>query len=138
MTLDWPRMKTSSHSCRPKYWPITRYLPASEMRERLINCQGARPFLIESLEAERATGEKSRAEGEARLRVIRDPLQIKISALYVRLGLAYRQLKLCAAYATEADAMLETKFNKTEIRSQALNGAMEQVKALGGRGFYTQ
>jgi len=104
----------------------------------LINCQGARPFLIESLEAERATGEKSRAEGEARLRVIRDPLQIKISALYVRLGLAYRQLKLCAAYATEADAMLETKFNKTEIRSQALNGAMEQLKALGGRGFDTQ
>ena len=88
-----------------------------------------------SLNAEKAAGDKSMAEGAAKLKDIRDSLATRINLLNATLGLAYRQLKLCAAYAEKIDTMLLTKFKKTEIRSRALNGAMEQLKALGSRGF---
>lgn len=90
-----------------------------------------------SLEVEKAAGDKSKAEGEARLVQIYTPLQAKISQLSAKLGLAYRQLKLCANYATKINALLLTRFNKTEVHSRVLNGAMEQLKALGARGFDT-
>lgn len=94
-----------------------------------------------SLEVEKTAGDKSKAEGEARLKVIRDPLQVKITAWnsvkLPRMGLAYRQLKLCADYAAKINKKLEVDFNIKEVRSPVLNGAMEQLKALSGRGWDT-
>lgn len=89
------------------------------------------------LEVEKAAGDKAKAEGEARLIKIHDPLQMKISQLNAKLGLAYRQLKLCTDYATKVRTMLKTRFNEAEVYSPVLNGAMEQLKALAGRGFDT-
>jgi DNA repair exonuclease SbcCD ATPase subunit len=89
------------------------------------------------LEVEKAAGERSKAEGEARLERIRGPLQMKLDRLQAKLGLAYRQLKLCTDYATKVNTMLKTRFNEAEVYSPVLDGAMEQLKKLAGRGFDT-
>jgi hypothetical protein len=91
----------------------------------------------EGLEAEKAAGDKSKADAEARLTRILNPLQVKYSVLNAKLGLAYRQLKLCTDYATKVNTMLKTRFNEAEVYSSVLDGAMEQLKKLAGRGFDT-
>jgi hypothetical protein len=101
------------------------------------------------LEVEKVAGDKSKAEGEARLKLISDPLQVKIKVWNTRMGLAYRQLKLCADYAAEINKKLKESYGgpgqpegshpgyNPNGKYPVLNKAMEQLKALSGRGFDT-
>jgi hypothetical protein len=106
---------------------------------------------INALEAERKgldvqkeAGDKLHAAAEARLRAISDRLQIKISRWNTEMGLAYRQLKLVADYARQINQKLEARYSKPGIKHPGYNpsgkypvldGALEQLKALAGRGF---
>jgi len=56
-------------------------------------------------------------------------------ALKAKMGLAYRQLKLCYDYSLKIREMLKVKFRKEDVHSPILNTAMEQLKELSGRGF---
>jgi hypothetical protein len=73
----------------------------------------------------------------ARLKAIRDPLEARISTFKAKQGLAYRQLKKCAAYAREIQEILKVKYNKGDTHSPVLDLAEERLKALSGRGFDT-
>jgi chromosome segregation ATPase len=91
----------------------------------------------EVVESKRLEAVNFREGATSRLTAILDPLKAKIATHNAKMGLAYRQLKQCADYAVEIRKMLKVKFNKEEVFSPALNGAMEQLKALSGRGFDT-
>lgn len=89
------------------------------------------------LEAKRKECNKYKQDVDAELKAINDPLRAKIDTLKAKMGLAYRQLKLCAGYGAKIKKKLEVEFNIKEVRSPVLNGAMEQLKALSGRGWDT-
>lgn len=76
-------------------------------------------------------------EANARLKAIRDPLKARLSTFNAKQGLAYRQLKQCAAYAKKIRALLATKYNEANASSPLLDLAEERLKALSNEGFDT-
>ncbi len=88
-----------------------------------------------SLKVELGALDNSRNAALARLKAVSDPLQERITKLDFKKGLAYRQLKSCVDYATTIQSMLKVRFNQQEVYSLQLNGAMERLKAMGGKGF---
>jgi hypothetical protein len=94
---------------------------------------GARKALLDE---ERGSFEEG---AEARLKAIRDVLEAKIAKHKFEQGLAYRQLKQCAAYKLEIEKIVKARnYNwKADIYSPALDTALERLKALSGRGFDT-
>ncbi len=91
----------------------------------------------DSLLDEYTSIKKFEDDANARLKAIADPLKARISTLNAKQGLAYRQLKQCAAYATEIREILKTKYNQANASSPLLDSAAERLKALSARGFDT-
>jgi hypothetical protein len=96
------------------------------------------------LDEQKKAGDALQAAAEARLRAISDPLQIKINRWNIKMGLAYRQLKQVAEYAKQINRALEARYSKPNVKHPGYNpsgkypildGALEQLKALSGRGF---
>lgn len=104
---------------------------AVEVGNRKASIDGERDSLIEELKVINKIPEAA----NARLKAIRDPLEARIATLKAKQGLAYRQLKRCAAYARDIQEMLKVKYNKANTHSPVLDLAEERLKALSARGF---
>lgn len=76
-------------------------------------------------------------DANARLKAIGDPIRARLSTFNAKQGLAYRQLKQCAAYATKIRELLTTKYNEANASSPLLDLAEERLKALSNEGFDT-
>lgn len=92
---------------------------------------------LEIVESKRTAALTYEEGAMARLNATLEPLKAKIAAHKAKQGLAYRQLKQCTDYAMEIRNRLKEKFNKEEIFSPILDGAMEQLKKLSNAGFDT-
>ncbi len=117
---------------------LTQWAIALGARRAILDKE--RKNLVEErkvVETQRIATVNFKQGADARLKAAHDSLQARIDTLKAKMGLAYRQLKRCADYAVRIEAMIKAKFNKAEVRSPALDGAMEQLRALSGRGWDT-
>ncbi len=86
----------------------------------------------------------------AKSKVGADNLNARVSALKAKMGLAYRQLKMIAEYSQQINKILRTRYSapwqpagkhpgyNPDGRYPILDGVIEQIKALSGRGFDTE
>ena len=93
--------------------------------------------LCDSLSNEYKSIKKIEDDANTRLKAIGDPLRARLSTYAAKQGLAYRQLKQCAAYAKEIREILKTKYNAANAYSPILDLAEERLKKLSGEGFDT-
>lgn len=93
---------------------------------------------VVALDARKRDFEARWAREDARLRAAYDGLVERENTLKAKLGLAYRQLKLCADYAGQIEQKLRESYRadgRYFIPGEALVGAKEQLKELSARGW---
>jgi hypothetical protein len=115
---------------------LTRW--AVNLGQRRARLDQERDLLVQErvvVENQRLAAQSFWDGSDARLRTAYAAMQARFATLKAKQGLAYRQLKLCVDYATSIKERLKTPYDKSEIRSPVLDGAMEQLKAMAARGF---
>ena len=91
-----------------------------------------------ALEERRQAYATERSREIARVTAIYDALALRQYNLKASLGLAYRQLKVCADYAAEINRKLAESYRadgRYFTPGEALVGAQEELKVLSGRGW---
>ena len=88
----------------------------------------------EKVEAERALPAKAKAEAEAKLTKLRDPVQAGMNAHNTRESQLYAALKQCVAYTQRAREVLLSATGHSIGHSPALDEATERLQAYAARG----